>query len=49
VEVDYLPLVGNPDFSSAAERAVLQMLDKLAFPSSKKRIQMAISDGKNQD
>ena len=43
-----LTLIGNPNFCSAAERTILQKLDKLAFPSSKKRILKAISDRKNQ-
>ena len=47
MKVDYLTLIENPDFSSSAERAILEKLDKLAFPSSKKRILKAISDRKN--
>ena len=43
-----LTLIENPDFSSTAERTILEKLDKLAFPSSKKRILKAISDRKNQ-
>ena len=43
-----LTLIENPNFSSAAERAILKKLDKLAFPSNKKRILKAISDRKNQ-
>jgi hypothetical protein len=45
--MDYLTLIENPDFSRAAERVILQKLDKLAFPCSKKRILKAISDRKN--
>jgi hypothetical protein len=44
-----LTLIANPDFSSAAERTILEKLDKLAFPNSRKRILKAISDRKNQD
>lgn len=44
-----LTLIGNPDFGSAAERTILEKLDKLAFPSSKNRILKAISERKNQD
>ena len=44
-----LTLIANPDFSSAAERTILEKLDKLAFPSSRNRILKAISDRKNQD
>jgi hypothetical protein len=43
-----LTLIENPDFSRAAERAILEKLDKLAFPSSKNKILKAISDRKNQ-
>ena len=43
-----LTLIGNPDFSRAAERAILEKLDKLAFASSKNKILKAISDRKNQ-
>ena len=43
-----LTLIANPDFSSAAERTILDKLDKLAFASSKKRILKAISDRKNR-
>jgi hypothetical protein len=43
-----LKLIGNPDFNRAAERAILEKIDKLAFPSSKKTILKAISDRKNQ-
>ena len=43
-----LTLIENPNFSRAAERAILQMLDKLAFANSKKKILKAISDRKNQ-
>ena len=42
-----LTLIENPDFYRAAERTILEKLDKLAFPSSKKRILKAISDRKN--
>jgi len=44
-----LKLIENPDFCSDAEQTILEKLDKLAFPSSKKRILKAISDRKNQD
>jgi len=43
-----LPLIENPDFCSAAERTILDKLDRLAFANSKKRILKAISDRKNQ-
>ena len=43
-----LTLIDNPDFCRAAERTILQMLDKFAFPSSRKRILKAISDRKDQ-
>lgn len=43
-----LTLIENPDFSRAAERTILEKLDKLTFASSKKRILKAISDRKNQ-
>jgi hypothetical protein len=43
-----LTLIANPDFSSAAEREILEKIDKLAFPRSKKTILKAISDRKNQ-
>jgi hypothetical protein len=43
-----LTLIANPYFSRAAERVILEKLDKLAFPNSKKRILKAISDRKNQ-
>jgi len=43
-----LTLIKNPGFSSAAERAILDKLDRLAFSSSKKKILKAISDRKNQ-
>lgn len=42
-----LTLIRNPGFSSAAERAILDKLDRLAFASSKKKILKAISDRKN--
>ena len=41
-----LTLIKNPGFSSAAERAILDKLDRLAFSSSKKKILKAISDRK---
>ena len=41
-----LTLIENPDFSSAAERTILEKLDKIAFSSSKKRFLKAISDRK---
>jgi hypothetical protein len=47
MKVDYLTLIENPDFSRAAERAILEKLDKLAFASSKNKILKAISDRKN--
>jgi hypothetical protein len=43
-----LTLIANPDFSRAAERTILENLDKLSFASSRKRILKAISDRKNQ-
>jgi hypothetical protein len=42
-----LTLIANPDFSSAAERTILEKLDKLAFPGSRNRILKSISDRKN--
>jgi hypothetical protein len=41
-----LTLIANPDFSSAAEREILDKIDKLAFPNDKKTILKAISDRK---
>ena len=41
-----LTLIENPDFCSAAEREILEMIDRLAFESSKKKILKAISDRK---
>ena len=41
-----LTLIANPSFSSAAEREILNSVDRLAFESSKKRILKAISDRK---
>ena len=41
-----LALIENPDFSSAAEREILESIDRLAFESSKKKILKAISDRK---
>ena len=43
-----LTLIENPDFSSDAERTILEKLDKLAFANSKKKVLKAISDRKNQ-
>jgi len=43
-----LTLIKNPDFSRAAERVILEKLDKLAFASSKNKILKAISDRKGQ-
>ncbi|OHB82987.1 MAG: hypothetical protein A2Z38_03550 [Planctomycetes bacterium RBG_19FT_COMBO_48_8] len=43
-----LTLIANPDFSRAAERTILDKLDKLAFANSKNKILKAISDRKNQ-
>ena len=43
-----LTLIENPDFSSVAERAILEKIDKLAFSSSKNKILKAISDRKTQ-
>ena len=43
-----LTLIENPDFSRAAERTILEKLDRLAFANSKKKILKAISDRKNQ-
>lgn len=42
-----LTLIENPDFSRAAERTILEKLDRLAFANSKKKILKAISDRKN--
>ena len=42
-----LTLIKNPDFSSEAERTILEKLDRLAFSSSKKKVLKAISDRKN--
>ena len=42
-----LTLIENPDFCSAAERKILEKLDRLAFASNKKKILKAISDRKN--
>ena len=41
-----LTLIENPDFSNAAEREILESIDRLAFESSKKKILKAISDRK---
>jgi hypothetical protein len=41
-----LTLIANPDFSSAAEREVLEQIDRLAFESSKRKILKAMSDRK---
>jgi len=41
-----LTLIENPDFCSAAEREILEGIDRLAFESSKKKILSAISDRK---
>jgi len=41
-----LTLIANPDFSSAAEREILESIDRLAFESSKKKLLKAISDRK---
>jgi len=41
-----LTLIENPDFCSAAEREILEMIDRLAFESSKRKILKAISDRK---
>ena len=38
-----LTLIENPDFCSAAEREVLENIDRLAFESSKKKVLKAIS------
>jgi hypothetical protein len=42
-----LTLITNPDFSRAAERTILEKIDKLAFPSSRNKILKAISDRKD--
>jgi hypothetical protein len=42
-----LTLIANPGFSSAAEREILEKIDRLAFPNDKKTILKAISDRKN--
>ena len=41
-----LTLIGNPSFCRAAEQAILEGLDRLAFENSKKRILKAISERK---
>jgi hypothetical protein len=41
-----LTLIENPGFCSAAERQILERIDRLAFESSKKNILKAISDRK---
>ena len=41
-----MTLIENPDFCSAAEREILERIDRLAFESSKKNILKAISDRK---
>lgn len=38
-----LTLIENPDFCSAAEREILERIDRLAFESSKKKVLKAIS------
>ena len=43
-----LTLIANPDFSSAAERTILEKIDKLAFANSRNRILKALSDRKEQ-
>jgi hypothetical protein len=43
-----LTLIANPGFSRAAERTILEKIDKLAFPISKKTVLKAISDRKEQ-
>jgi hypothetical protein len=43
-----LALIANPSFCGAAEHAVLESLDKLAFESSRKKVLKAISDRKNR-
>ena len=41
-----LTLIENPDFCSAAEREILESIDRLAFESSKKEVLKAISERK---
>ncbi len=41
-----LTLIDNPDFCSAAEREILESIDRLAFESSKKEVLKAISERK---
>ena len=41
-----LTLIENPDFCGAAEREILERIDRLAFESGKKKILKAISDRK---
>jgi len=41
-----LTLIANPNFCSAAEREILERIDRLAFESSKKNVLKAISDRK---
>ena len=43
-----LALINNPSFCAAAERAILEDLDKLSFENSKKRVLQAISEQKNR-
>ena len=43
-EAVLLKLVGNPHFSDAAERAILESIDRLAFESSRQMILRAIND-----
>lgn len=46
-EAVLLKLVGNPDFSKAAERAIRESVDKLAFESSRQSVLKAMSDRDN--
>ena len=41
-----LTLIDNPGFCSAAEREILERIDRLAFESGKRKILKAISDRK---
>lgn len=41
-----LTLIANPSFCGAAERAILERIDRLAFENSKRNVLKAISDRK---
>jgi hypothetical protein len=44
-----LALIKNPSFSSSAEKAIMDNLDKLVFESSKQKILKALSERKMPD